>query len=92
MINALFWNIRGIAKTPNLRQLKKLIRLNNVQLVAICEPKLNVENIESIRLRLSFDAVVVNLSADIWVFYNLPFICDIAGNSDQHISLILQHP
>ena len=61
MINAIFWNIIGVSKTANLRRLKKLIRLHNVQLVAICEPKLDVVNIESISLRLSFDAVVVNL-------------------------------
>ncbi|XP_071939165.1 uncharacterized protein [Coffea arabica] len=61
-------------------------------LVAICEPKLDVVNIESIRLRLSFDAVMVNLSEDIWVFSRLSFICSIAGNSSQHISLLLHHP
>nr|XP_027101582.1 uncharacterized protein LOC113722473 [Coffea arabica] len=68
MINALFWNIRGVSKAPNLRRLKKLIRLYSVQLVAICEPKLDVVSIESMRVRLSFDVVVVNLSEDIWVF------------------------
>ncbi|XP_071940013.1 uncharacterized protein [Coffea arabica] len=82
----------GVSKPPNLRRLKNLIRLHKVQLVAICEPKLDVTNIESIRLNLSFDAAVVNLSADVWVLYNFPLVCSIAGNSQQHISLNVHHP
>ena len=92
MINGIFWNIRGVAKAPNLRRLIKLVRIHQVYFVVICEPKLDVSKIESIRLRLLFDFVFVNCSSDIWVFYNSPFVCSIVGSSDQHISLDVQSP
>ena len=87
MINGIFWNIRGVAKAPNLRRLIKLIRLHHARFVVICEPKLDVSKIVSIRLRLSFDCVLVNRSNDLWIFYSSPFVCSVAGDSDQHISL-----
>ncbi|XP_027152118.1 uncharacterized protein LOC113752185 [Coffea eugenioides] len=79
---------------PSDRQLRSTSTSskNGFQLVAICEPKLDVANIESIRLKLSFDAAVANLSADVWVLYNFPLVCSIAGNSQQHISLNVHHP
>ena len=67
MISGIFWNIRGVSKAPNLRRLIKLVRIHHVQFVVICEPKLDVAKLESIRLRLSFDYVFVNHSSDIWV-------------------------
>ena len=36
--------------------------------------------------------MAVNLSSDIWVFYNPSFVCIIAGNSIWHITILLQHP
>ena len=92
MINGIFWNIRGIAKAPNLRRLIKLVRIYHVHFVVICEPKLDVSKIVSIQLRLLFDYMFVNCSSDIWVFYNNPFVCSIVGSSDQHISLDVQNP
>lgn len=92
MINGLFWNIRGIAKPPNLRRLKRLIRLHDFKFVAICEPKMDVSQIDSIKIRLPFDSVVVNSSTDIWVFYNTPLVCAVLGNSSQHITISVQHP
>ena len=85
MISGIFWNIRGVAKAPNLRRLIKLVRTHHVQFVVICEPKLDESKIESIRLRLLFDHTFVNNSGDIWVFYSSPFVCSIVGNSEQHI-------
>ena len=92
MINGIFWNIRGVAKAPNLRRLIKLVKSHQAKFVAICEPKLDVSRIESIRLRLNFDFVLVNCSGDIWVFYNSPFVCSKVGNSCKHLSLFVQSP
>ena len=92
MINGIFWNIRGVAKGSNLRRLITLVTLYHVKFVVICEPKLDVSKIDSIRLCLSFDFVVVNCSSDIWVFYSSPFKCSIVGNLDKHISLSVQYP
>ena len=90
MISGIFWNIRGVAKAPNLRRLIKLVRTHHVQFVVICEPKLDESKIESIRLRLLFDHTFVNNSGDIWVFYSSPFMCSIVGRSEQHISIHVQ--
>ena len=66
--------------------------MHGVQFLVICEPKLGVSKIESIRLRIAFDFVMVNRSADLWVFYMSPFACSLIGSSDQHITLDVSHP
>ncbi|XP_071918880.1 uncharacterized protein [Coffea arabica] len=43
-------------------------------------------------MRLPFDSVVGNLSADIWVLFSAPITCTIIGNSSQHITLLVHHP
>ncbi|XP_027151938.1 uncharacterized protein LOC113751992 [Coffea eugenioides] len=83
------------ARIPSDRQLRSATSSHNsfqAKFVAICEPKLDVSRIESIRLRLHFDFVLVNCSGDIWVFYNSPFVCSMVGNSSQHLSLSVQSP
>ena len=42
MISGIFWNIRGVAKSPNLRRMIKLVRFHRAQFAVICEPKLDV--------------------------------------------------
>ncbi|XP_027098892.2 uncharacterized protein [Coffea arabica] len=83
------------ARIPSDRQLRSATSSHNsfqAKFVAICEPKLDVSRIESIRLRLHFDFVLVNCSGDIWVFYNSLFVCSMVGNSSQHLSLSVQSP
>ena len=80
-----------MAKASNLRRLVKLVKLHHAKFVVLCEPKLYLSKINSIRLRLSFDFVCVNLSGDIWVFYSSSFVCSVVGNSDQHISLSVHY-
>ncbi|XP_027166413.1 uncharacterized protein LOC113766418 [Coffea eugenioides] len=53
---------------------------------------MDVSQIDSIKIRLPFDSVVVNSSTDIWVFYNTPIVCAVLGNSSQHITISVQHP
>ncbi|XP_027150236.1 uncharacterized protein LOC113771239 [Coffea eugenioides] len=65
--------------------------MHDVKFAAICEPKADVSQIEYIRLRLSFDAIEINMSGDLWVFYSLPFTCSVLGRSSQHISLLVYH-
>lgn len=81
-----------MSKAPNLRRLIKIIRLHGVQFLAISEPKIDVSRVQYIRMRLSFDYAIVNISEDLWIFYSAPFNCSLVGNSIQHISLSIQHP
>ncbi|XP_071906125.1 uncharacterized protein [Coffea arabica] len=86
------WNIRGISRRPNLRRLIRLVKSHDITFVAISEPKLSFSRIDYIRMRLAFDSAVGNQTGDLWIFFNTPFGCSIVGNSNQHISLSVQHP
>ena len=92
MIKFLFWNIRGISRAPNLRRLKSLIAESSLQLVAICEPKVCVGDIQWIRLNLRMDRCITNSEGSIWVFYPNSLVCDHLGESSQHLSLNIQSP
>ena len=92
MINACFWNIRGISKPPNLRRFKKLVCMHKLAVVGICESKLSFVEVESIRIRLYFDSVVCNSSGEVWIFFRAPFARRVIGESDQHMCLLLGHP
>ena len=92
MINAFFWNIRGVARAPNLRRFRKLVRLHDVKFLAISKPKQPICNVDHIRMRLLFDSVLVNPSKNLWVFFSSPFICSIVSSSAQHITLSIYHP
>lgn len=67
------------------------VRIHNLQLIAICEPKISSSYLNDFRLRLNMDAAVANLSGSIWVFYQHPWVCSILGESRQHLSLRVQH-
>ena len=68
MIKMLFWNIRGVSRALNLKRLRKLITLYSLQLVAICEPKADLERIDSIRLKLGMDCCIANQWGSLWIF------------------------
>ena len=90
MISALFWNIRGISRGPNLKRLRKLIKLYSIQLVAICEPKVDLDRINEFRMKLGMDCCVANQWGSLWVFYNSVCTCHILGESEQHLTLNVQ--
>ena len=60
MIKVLFWNIRGVARAPNLKRLKKLIKLHSLQSVEVVEPKSGLENLTAIKLKLGMDYCLTN--------------------------------
>ena len=55
MISMFFWNIRGVARAPNLKRLKKLIKMHSIRLVGIFEPKADLRRINDITLKLAID-------------------------------------
>ena len=69
MIKLLFWNIRGVTRAPNLRRLRKLIKVYDLQLVIVVEPKLRVESITDIRIKLGMDCCMFNHWGSVWLFY-----------------------
>ena len=87
MIKFMFWNIRGVSRAPNFRRLRYLVKHHSIQLVAICEPKIQVAEIHSIRMRLNMDHSVFSSTGDIWIFYKASIFCRIVGESNQHLSL-----
>ena len=92
MINLLFWNIRGISRSPNFRRLKRLIDEFSIPLVAICEPKALPRDIHLFSARLRMDSWIMNNQGSIWVFYKNSFDCSLVGESSQHVSLKIISP
>ena len=91
MIKGLFWNIRGISKAPKLRRIKQLIKIHNLQFLALCEPWLKVDKAERYRYKLNFHGLVHNTEGSVWVFFKEPFSGLVIGESSQHVSVRLSH-
>ena len=87
MIKFMFWNIRGVSRAPNFRRLRYLVKHHSIQLVAICEPKIQVAEIHSIRMRLNMDHAIFSSTGDIWIFFKASISCRKVGESNQHLSL-----
>nr|XP_027066014.1 uncharacterized protein LOC113691883 [Coffea arabica] len=62
-------------------------RQKKVSLVAICEPKTSLLNLDSIRVKVGMDLAVANQSGSVWILYNSSFDCYTIGESEQHITL-----
>ena len=65
--------------------------MHKLSIIGVCEPKLSMCDTDSIWMRLNFDHVVCNPSGDLWVFFSFPFISQVIGNLDQHLSILLGH-
>ena len=90
MIKLLFWNIRGVARPPNLKRLKKLIKLHSIQLVVVVEPKTSVQNFTDIRMKLGMEWGMTNQEGTVWLFYRSMFTCACIGESTQHLTCLSQ--
>ena len=82
MIRFLFWNIRGVLHAPNLKRLRKLVKMYSISLVAICEPKSHLLDMDTIRVKVGMDFVVANRWGSVWVLYQSAFSCHLIGESD----------
>ena len=87
MIKMLFWNIRGVARPPNLKRLKKLTKLHSIQLVVVVEPKTSVQNFTDIRMKLGMEWGMTNQEGTVWLFYRSMFTCACIGESTQHLTV-----
>ena len=77
-----FWNIRGISRAPNLKRLRKLVKLYSVSLVAICEPKTSLLNLDSIHVKVGMDLAVTNQSSSVLILDHSLFDCHTIGESE----------
>ncbi|XP_027152134.1 uncharacterized protein LOC113752202 [Coffea eugenioides] len=59
----------------------------DLQLVVVVEPKLRVESITNIRIKLGMDCCLFNLWGSVWIFYRSLFTCQITGESPQHLTI-----
>ena len=75
-----------MSRSPNLKRLRKLIKLYSVHLVAICEPKMALCGFDLIRLKFGMDCCLANQWGTVWIFYQSPFRCQSVGESDQHLT------
>nr|XP_027088662.1 uncharacterized protein LOC113710011 [Coffea arabica] len=58
-----------------------------MSLVAVCEPKTSLLNLDSVRVKVGMDLAVANQSSSVWVLYKSAFTCHTIGESNQHITL-----
>ena len=82
MINALFWNVRGISKASHFRRLKNLVVSHKLQLLVVCETHVHVSRAEEYRIRLGFDCMKLHSAGLLWVFYQVPINCSVMGEGD----------
>ena len=75
MIRFLFWNIQGVLRAPNLKRVRKLVKLHSISLIMICEPKIAPINMDMVRVKIGMDYVIANQSGSVSVLYNSSFSC-----------------
>ncbi|XP_022883141.1 uncharacterized protein LOC111399888 [Olea europaea var. sylvestris] len=81
-MNAIIWNVRGVASVATHRRLKKLIQLHQVYLLVLLEPFVLRQNFAYTRRYLRFDMGAHNESNKIWFFWN----------SGTNVTVIVDHP
>ncbi|XP_022858402.1 uncharacterized protein LOC111379277 [Olea europaea var. sylvestris] len=81
-MNAIIWNVRGIASVATRRRLKKLLQLHQVYLLVLLEPFILRQNFAYTRRYLRFDMGAKNESNKIWFFWN----------SGTNVTVIVDHP
>src|SRR4051812_10546629 len=69
MVNILVWNIRGLANKPSLTRLRKLMKLHNIEVLAILEPKVTKGTIEDYEFKLNCVGSFSNREGNIWLFW-----------------------
>lgn len=70
----IIWNARGVGNALTMARLKLLIKSNNIKCLAILEPKIQVNMLETVCKRLGMDKAVANGDehAHIWVLWKDP--------------------
>ena len=91
MIKAMFWNVRGVDNALTIARLRKLKRMHQVSLLAMCEPKAGRERLDFIRNRLGFRHAISNDESRIWVMYGQDYRCDLLVASRQFLALEVTH-
>ena len=72
MISFLNWNMRGAGKAAQRRRIKKLIRMNDVCMVSIQEPKVEVNKLQNFANFLGLSHYVFNPLAErkMWLLWD----------------------
>lgn len=89
ILPALIWNIRGVGNSGSRRGLKEVVFSNKVELVAISEPKISINNAPALGryLKMGGFASCSSTSPKLWVFWQDSYILDVVDSSDQYITL-----
>lgn len=87
MIKSIFWNIRGINKKIALSRLQILKKSYNLQLLSICEPKVDALRIKEFQFKLGFHNALSNKDNRIWIFFQNDFAGSVLYESDQFVAL-----
>lgn len=77
MIKAIIWNIRGMRSKEAFDRLIRLVKLHNVNFIALQEPFLGPYHIEDFRNLLGFEHALSNNNSKIWCFWRDSLNCSL---------------
>lgn len=88
-MNALIWNIRGISNDLSVGRLKFLIKAHKLNMVAIIEPMVDSNRMDSFRKKLKMDYSAANSigKAHIWFFWKSPLQFVVLHQHEQFLTL-----
>ncbi|XP_075076585.1 uncharacterized protein LOC142163222 [Nicotiana tabacum] len=87
MINAIFWNIRGMRSQKADHRLKNLVKKNKVQFAAIFEPFVHKQKIEVYKRFLEFKHCMSNDIGQMWCFLSEYVNATVISMDDQQMTL-----
>ena len=92
MDRILFWNSRSVGSDKFRSSIQDLVKMNNVDILFICEPRIQFEGAKKFLLSLGFTDFVVReangFSGGIWLLWNKNKVdIDIVGSNFQSISV-----
>ena len=83
MFSALFWNIRGVCTSR--RRIKRLIRLNNVSVLAVFEPMVSFDQVLDFQKQIKFEGCLSFPFNKIWLLWRHGLTCRHIFSNDQFI-------
>ncbi|XP_060200560.1 uncharacterized protein LOC132628814 [Lycium barbarum] len=70
-----------------LERLTKVVKLYNIDFVALQEPFFKSNKVDKFRRRLGFDHAISNSHSKVWIFWNTNIVCSVISKTRQQVTL-----
>ncbi|CAH9053555.1 unnamed protein product [Cuscuta europaea] len=87
MITCLFWNVCGIGNTQSSDHLNLLCKNNNVNFLALIEPKINASKLNNKMMSFGFTNAISHSFNKIWIMWNNSLIVTVISDLSQCVNL-----